>query len=167
MNTSRPKAILPAAMCTLVATLIVACGGGSSATNAPLPPPGPPLVKVSASTSFAANCVTLGGATNYVDSEVEPNVVVDPTDPNHLLGGWQQDRFSDGGARGLVTAVSTDGGLTWTPHALAATLCAGGSYERASDPWVTYAADGRAYAIALAFDQVVADLKYRRAGFTI
>ncbi len=142
------------ALAALITALVSACGGGSAASSVPLPPPGPPLVKASGATPFAANCTPLGGATLYIDAEVEPFVDVDPTNPSHLLGAWQQDRFSNGGARGLVTAVSNDGGLTWARQALPATACAGGAYERASDPWVTYAADGRAYAIALAFDSV-------------
>jgi len=151
-----PRALAPAA---LLAALLGACGGGGGGgggglVDAPLAPPGPPLVRVSAGTPFAPGCTSLGGATNYVDSEVEPHVAVDPTDANHLLGAWQQDRFSNGGSRGLVTAVSSDGGLTWTQQALAASGCGGGGFERATDPWVAFAADGRAYAIALAFDQV-------------
>jgi len=35
-----------------------------------------------------------------------------PTRPQPLIGVWQQDRWSNGGARGLGTGVSFDGGKT-------------------------------------------------------
>src|SRR5262245_21910411 len=47
------------------------------------------------------------------DSEVEPSLAVDPDDPERLLGAWQQDRNFRGGALGIVTASSTDGGASW------------------------------------------------------
>ena len=75
--------------------------------------------------------------TAYANAEVEPHLVVDPTDPNHLVAAWQQDRLSDGGARGLATAVSIDGGVTWSsPLAWPFSQCAGGPFARVSDPWV-------------------------------
>src|SRR5580765_8797917 len=51
-------------------------------------------------------------ATNYVNAEVEPWVAVNPANPSNLIGVFQQDRWSNGGARGLVTAVSSNGGTT-------------------------------------------------------
>ena len=47
------------------------------------------------------------GSRNYLNSEVEPQVAIDPTDPSHLVGAWQQDRWSNGGAHGLVAGYST------------------------------------------------------------
>ncbi len=139
--------------------LLGACGGGDG--GASLPPPGPPLVKVSAPTPFAAGCTAVSGSsTLFKDSEVEPHLAVDPGNPLRLLGAWQQDRFSDGGSRGLVTARSSDGGQTWQRTMLATSRCGGGTgandWDRASDPWVAIAADGRAYAITLALDQSAA-----------
>lgn len=93
----------------------------------------------------------------YGGAEVEPMVARDPRDPNHLIGVWQQDRWSDGGAAGLATGVSLDGGRTWSRTAAPLSRCTGGNganggdYPRASDPWVSIAADGAAYQIALAF----------------
>ena len=37
-----------------------------------------------------------------------------PTEPN-LIGVYQQDRYGTGGARGLGTSVSTNGGQSYTP----------------------------------------------------
>jgi hypothetical protein len=91
-----------------------------------------------------------GGSIVYPDSEVEPYIDVSPTDPDNLVAVWQQDRWNDGGARGLVSAVSDDGGASWeTVPAPAFSLCSGGVFERASDPWVTYAADGGIYFMSL------------------
>jgi hypothetical protein len=64
---------------------------------------------------------------------------------------WQQDRYSNGGARGDASGASFDGGLTWTRDALPLTTCTGGPYARATDPWVTFAPDGTVYQITLAF----------------
>jgi hypothetical protein len=94
--------------------------------------------------------------TNNVNAEVEPFVAVDPTSPSHLIAVFQQDRWSNGGARGLATAVSSDGGSTWAepspPHfskCAGGTTANGGAYDRASDPWVSIGPDGRAYQVSL------------------
>jgi len=95
-------------------------------------------VRVTGPTPFSANCLaTTAATTTYVNAEVEPHLALDPSNPNHLVAAWQQDRLSDGGARGLATAVSVDGGTTWSrPQASPFTQCAGNSYARVSDPWV-------------------------------
>ena len=98
----------------------------------------------------------LDGSVAFSSGEVEPYIDVNPTDPLNLIAVWQQDRWSDGGARALYSANSTDGGATWnTPIAIPGiTLCGGGAglFERASDPWVSFAPDGTAYFIGLPFD---------------
>jgi hypothetical protein len=77
------------------------------------------------------------GAIAYANAEVESHLAINPSNSNHLVAAWQQDRLSDGGARGLATAVSVDGGTSWsTPAAAPFTQCAGGVFARASDPWV-------------------------------
>jgi hypothetical protein len=94
----------------------------------------------------------------YPGAEEEPWVDVNPTNPQNLVAVWQQDRWSDGGAHGLVTAVTKDGGATWThtfPHF---SKCAGGTpqnggdYDRSSDPWVSFGPDGTAYQVSLSFN---------------
>jgi hypothetical protein len=95
--------------------------------------------------------------TLYRGAEVEPMLARNPADPNHLVGVWQQDRWSDGGAAGQGTGVSFDGGRTWSRTQAALSRCTGGNaanggdYPRVSDPWVTIAPDGAAYQIAIAF----------------
>jgi hypothetical protein len=143
------------------------CGGGSSNSTPvammPAPPPPPPTLDphylASTTSSFADGCDGVAkNGTLFVNAEVEPYLAIDPLNSQHLIGVWQQDRWSNGGSRGIVVGVSNDGGKTWTQHALAFTRCGGGSaanggdYERASNPWVTIGADGAANVIALAFN---------------
>ena len=115
-----------------------------------------PLTLASGPSPFAA--CTIGGSstsTNYVNAEVEPFIAVNPTNPNNVIAVYQQDRWSDGGARGLITAVSHDGGTTWNRTWAHFSTCAGGTvanggdFDRASDPWVTFAPNGDAYQISL------------------
>jgi hypothetical protein len=104
-----------------------------------------PLTLVSSPSPFAA-CTTSGTDTNYVNDEVEPFIAVDPTDANHMIGVYQQDRWSRGGAHGIVAAVTDNGGTSWTPSWAHFSVCSGGTdFERASDPWVTFAPNGDAY----------------------
>jgi hypothetical protein len=90
-----------------------------------------------------------------VNAEVEPWVATNPNNPSNLIGVWQQDRWDNGGAHGLVASSSFDGGFTWgTPVALPFSACAGApGYERASDPWVSIGPDGTAYAVSISFNQ--------------
>jgi hypothetical protein len=128
-----------------------------------------PAVPVSGASPIAG-CLgdQLGSGTNFVNSEVEPWVAVNPADPDgagpaaagdNLIGTWQQDRWDNGGSRGDVTASSFDGGLTWTinPNTKSSictggTAANGGNYERASDPWVDVSPNGTAYLMSLSVD---------------
>lgn len=149
------------------------CGGDSSSSPtppAPNPPPAPPPialpplvadseVRVSGDSPFVATCA-LGSGTNYRNAEVEPQVAINPLNPNNLVVNWQQDRWSSGGASGVVSAVTLDGGITWTTAALPVSRCGGGdatnggNYARATDPWVTFSPNGVVYQMALAFEGV-------------
>ena len=117
------------------------------------------VTRASGLSPFATGCEgvpTTGVA--HTGAEVEPSIAVNPTSPNNLIGAWQQDRWSNGGARGLGSAYSLDGGGTWTRTSVPFSRCSGGTaanggdYERATDPWVTFAPDGTAYQIALGFN---------------
>jgi hypothetical protein len=112
----------------------------SGPTPFPLPPAGP------------CDNELLGGVL-YPDSEVEPWVDVNPTDANNLIAVWQQDRFSNGGSRANAGGYSLDGGTNWTTFTFPnLTKCTQGAYARATDPWLTFAPDGHAYAMSLVFD---------------
>ncbi len=114
------------------------------------------LVRVSGDSPFTS-CVAdfpqFQPGTNFPASEVEPWIAVNPLDPDHLIATWQQDRWSNGSARGAGVSVSFDGGESWDSRPMPRlTLCTGGPFLRASDPWVTFGADGSAYHMSLATD---------------
>jgi hypothetical protein len=119
-----------------------------------------PLVQVTAADPFAS-CTKDNvnrqerafGSIVYPSTAIEPWVAVDPTDASRLLVGHQQDRWDDGGARGLVGVVSNDGGSTWTDTIPSnVTECTGGNPDRASDPWTAFANDGTAFFESLVLD---------------
>jgi len=130
--------------------LLCACSGGGDGGGSPAPP-APPVAAgvVSGASAFAAGCGGAGG-TVYVNAEVEPSIAVDPRNPDHWIGAWQQDRWSNGSARGIVAAATFDAGATWTTRQIPFSACAGGDFLRATDPWVTFAPDGTAYQTAVA-----------------
>jgi hypothetical protein len=114
------------------------------------------IVDVSGGPSPFSACTPLpaAGGTNYLNTEVEPWLAANPANPSNLIAVYQQDRWSNGGARGLVAASSSNGGATWSsPLALPFDVCAGdANYERATDPWVSIGVDGTAYAVGLSFN---------------
>lgn len=115
------------------------------------------LVRVSGQTPFRSGCGGSQQGTSFASVEVEPSVAVDPTNPAHLVGAWQQDRWSNGGANGIGAAVTLDGGATWTTNTPRFGRCGGGTgagsdYQRATDPWVTFTADGTVFQAVLVFD---------------
>jgi hypothetical protein len=121
-----------------------------------------PLQNISVSSPFAGCDLTglAAGGTNFLNTEVEPWVDANPTDSSNFIAVWQQDRWSNGGARGLLTAVTHDGGATWSttfPHfstCAGGTAANGGNYERSSDPWVSFSPNGDAYQISLSVNFV-------------
>lgn len=107
---------------------------------------------------FTSACNGQQQGVNYRGGEVEPWVASDPNNSLHLIGAWQQDRWSNGGASGLITGVSFDGGRSWTATSAHFSHCTGGSaanagnFERATDPWTTISPDGTAYEISYSFN---------------
>ena len=94
-------------------------------------------------------------AAAYDDTEVEPQVAVNPTNPNEIIGVAQQDRWPDGGARGLTSWISHDGGASWARLAdVPWSACQGGParFGRVTDPWVSYDQAGNAYFIGQPID---------------
>jgi hypothetical protein len=91
---------------------------------------------------------------NFLDAEVEPQIAVNPTNRSNMIGQWHQDRWSNGGARGIAGAYTTNGGASWMDTTVPYTNCAVGGlpYQRGSDPWVSFGPDGTAYSSALSFD---------------
>jgi hypothetical protein len=100
----------------------------------------------------------------FRNGEVEPWVDVNLADDNNLVGNWQQDRWSNGGASGNLSAYSLNGGTSWTIPPISSTpdtgqakfsRCTGGTaanggdFERATDPWVSFSPNGVAHQVAL------------------
>jgi len=126
-----------------------------------------PLVQVSGVSPFSAGCDGFAGQSGDVvlNSEVEPWIDVNPANAANMIGVWQQDRWSNGGSRGLVAGVTTNGGASWTVvNGLKTSLCTGGTaangggYQRATDPWVTFGPTGIAYQLSLSFNDVAPPL---------
>src|SRR5262245_16325690 len=146
MNVPRLRAL--AALVTVA--VVVTTSAGAQARSGPSP------VRVSGPSPYAGcEAPILHGERTYVNAEVEPWIAVDPSDPRHLVGAWQQDRHSlGGGSNGLMSAVSNDRGKTWDRTTLPFSMCApdGLRLERASDPWVSIGPDGTVYAISIAWN---------------
>lgn len=152
----KPRVVV-AVLCLAVLTLAALQGASASPFSSG------PLVQVSGASPIPAACIGDANASptsvNFYGTEVEPHVMVDPSNPNVLVGAWQQDRWNDGGSRGIVTARSTTGGASWTINSntkssvcTGGTAANGGNYERASDPWVAISPNGTAYLMTLSVD---------------
>jgi hypothetical protein len=143
--------------CILAAAALVAGLAATTAGGYPYSVSAP--AAISGASPFAGCGIGSAGPDSvvYTNAEVEPWVAVDPVRGN-AVAVWQQDRWSDGSARALGTAVSGDGGVSWgSPFFLPFSLCAGGAppagdFPRVSDPWVSVGPDGIAYEVALAMN---------------
>lgn len=120
-------------------------------------------MQVSGASPFSVTCDGAAGQTGnvFLNSEVEPWIDVNPSNPNNMVGVWQQDRWSNGGSRGLVAGATTNGGASWTiVNGLKTSLCTGGTiangggYQRATHPWVTFGPTGIAYQLSLSFNDL-------------
>src|SRR3989475_4724314 len=143
--------------------ITLAVGVALATVQAPGPTPltATPLTIISGPSPFAGCTIGASGApgeTLYPNAEEEPWLDVNPTSANNMISVWQQDRWSNGGAHGLVAGVTHDGGQTWNrtfahfSECSGGTTANGGDYERASDPWISFAPNGDAYQISLSFD---------------
>ena len=134
--------------------LLLTLGGTSSALA-----DSSSLERISRASPFNATCGgPAAGGTVFINAEVEPWVSANPENDRNLVAVWQQDRWSNGGAQGNLTGVSFDRGRSWSrPTPPRFSRCAGGEYDRASDPWVSFGGDGSAHQIALAIsaDQTI------------
>ena len=141
----------------LLFTMVVGIAGASDLT------PGP-LVQASGTSPFlscTADAIGSQSGTVFLNSEVEPWIDVNRTNTSNVVGIFQQDRWSNGGARGLVASVSFNGGASFTLVPIPkVTVCSGGTaanggnYQRATDPWVTFGPNGNLYQLSLSFNDV-------------
>lgn len=155
----REKKFLRTIPVIAVAALVVL--GSTSAAEAPS------RVQVSGETISPLSGCTADNAAGQIgtlipNSEVEPTLAVNPANPQNMVAAWQQDRWGgsgpkgSAGARGNVVAASFDGGRTWslvtqTKHTLCTggTEANGGDFQRATDPWLSFAPNGDVYLMSL------------------
>ena len=147
----RSRTLAPALALTAVMTLVVPAAGWAGPGSVG------PLQQVSGASPFGtctADNVAAQPGTLYPNSELEPQIAASTVDRNgdgapDLVAGYQQDRWSNGGSRGVYASVWYHG--TWIQVAVPGTsVCVGGSHLRASDPWVTFSPDGTGYFFTLA-----------------
>lgn len=146
------RVIAPFTLLLVVLTIVATTGAALASPSLVT------LVTVSGPSPYAG-CSTAGQTgTLYVNAEVEPWVSVNPANHKNIIGVWQQDRWSNGGAQGLVAGFSSNGGTSWGETTLPFSACApnaildpftGKPYDRASDPWVSIGPDGTAYTVGL------------------
>jgi hypothetical protein len=124
-----------------------------------------PLTLVSGPSPFAPRCEGAPQTgTVFRNGEVEPWIDVNLANNDNLIGNWQQDRWSNGGASGNLSAFSLDGGANWTIPPISSSsntgqakfsrctggdAANGGDFERATDPWVSFSPNGVAHQVAL------------------
>ncbi|HSN71222.1 MAG TPA: sialidase family protein, partial [Steroidobacteraceae bacterium] len=156
----RSCAIVP--IVALLGLSCLSCGGDADRAGVETPAaPVVPAVRLSGESTFASDCSANQIGTLYRNAEVEPYFAVNPTSPANVVAMWQQDRWSNGAAQGLVAAASFDGGRSWSSASLPFSVCAGGSavnggnFARASDPWLSFSPDGVLYALGLVLDRGV------------
>src|SRR2546427_13274606 len=106
--------LLSGAVATALAVVGLASGRGFTA---------PRTVDVSGLSPFSG-CTVGGPGTNFVNSEVEPFVAVNPANPANIVSVFQQDRWSNGGAHGLVASASHDAVATRMGSSPPFCLCA-------------------------------------------
>jgi hypothetical protein len=93
----------------------------------------------------------------FINSEVEPQIAVDPMNPAHAVAVWQQDRYrSVGGARALVASYTNNAndpnGASWSPPVAIPgfnAAVANPAFGRYTDPWVTISPSGEVYVSAI------------------
>lgn len=143
----------------LAATWLASCGGGAGSVAPAVQFVDPPAsARVSGDLALTDACAALPSAgTLYPNAKVEPYLAANPSNAPNLVGTWQQNRSSGGGAQAVVAATSFDGGQTWTRSTAPFSICTGGTaanggdFERATDPWVAVSPNGVVYWMALSF----------------
>ncbi len=143
-----------------VSVLIATAAWAGTLTVNPFPP-----INISGADQFAA-CIADDAVhqpgTLFPNSVVEPWVEVNPTNSQNIVAGYQQDRWSNGGSRGLVASVTVNGGATpadWTQVVIpkvnlcsGGTVANGGDFQRSTDPWLSFSPDGALYFFTLSLD---------------
>ena len=72
-----------------------------------------------------------GPGPGTINDAAESFVVVNPVNPKNIVVAWIQGPFQN-----IVSATSFDGGKTWQQVPMPLTVCSGGPYLGAGDPWL-------------------------------
>jgi len=120
------------------------------------------LPRISSASPFLADCngPKFPMTAPYVNAESEPYLAINPTNTNNMIAVYHEDRYPDDGSNGVLASTSFDGGRTWSvfkdqptfTYCSGGTVSNGGDFELASDPFVTFGADGTAYFGALSWN---------------
>ena len=113
---------------------------------------------ITSASPFAAGCgvdhEAAGDGERTRDSEVEPDIAVNPANPDNLIVAYSQDLYD-----GYVVQTSLDGGRSWTERVPPKiSTCAGGEYELAADASVDIGPDGTAYLSSFVLDAPTREL---------
>jgi hypothetical protein len=119
------------------------------ALRAPLNLSSPSIFRTPQDVQQIAQDTLPGGEQN---TQVEPDLAMDPNNANDVVAVMQQGRFKTGGSVDPGFAASLDGGKTWTHGNLPGlTVAVGGPFDRGSDASVVFGADHTVYASTLDF----------------
>jgi len=87
-------------------------------------------------------------------SAIQPTIAVNPRNRCNIVASWEQDRINNGGSLELGIAYTFDAGKTWQRTEIPLQICSGGSFQRVSAVWLSFAADGsRVYLTAYVFNR--------------
>jgi hypothetical protein len=89
------------------------------------------------------------------DTQIEPSIAVNPSNPRNAVAVYQEGRFADGGAFTNGYATTFDAGRTWKTGELPKLTLngrQGGTFERASDPVVAFGLHNTVYASSILID---------------
>ena len=88
----------------------------------------------------------------FMNAEPEMRSTIEPTNANNIVGAHQQDRWNDGGAPASCRVGRRTAGRRAPGRHPGHHQVLGGMYDRASDPWVSFAPNGDLYSLSLSFD---------------
>src|SRR4051812_11863515 len=94
------------------------------------------------------------------DTQIEPSIAVNPSNPLNAVAAYQEGRIDSGGDATNGFATTFDGGATWihgelpglTTYGRGTALDQGGHFERGSDAVVAFGPNNTVYANSLIFN---------------
>ena len=97
-----------------------------------------PLIELSRPNAVGTcNDGIAGPGPGTINDAAEPYVAVNPANPKNIVAAWIQGPFQN-----IVSATSFDGGKSWQQVPLPLTVCSGGPFLGAGDPWLSFAPNG-------------------------